>query len=230
MQEGFQNFNQQNFDPNSLANQTSTVIMFCVISDNSISVQSYSTAMNTAARDVFIQELKNCHRKSDIVVKNIVFGSDVQHKSGFLPILNVPDDYFDIDPVGRSTSLYQAVLEGLEHSMKYRADLEDQGIEVRTSVFISTDGEDNSSPAGATGKIKAIVQSLRSNEAWAGSFTINMLGVGNAANFRQSCINMGLDPDKCLVEVSTSAGDIRKQLGVVSQSVSSSSAGSTVNF
>jgi len=231
MNESFQNYNHQNFDPNTLANQTATVIMFCVITDVSRSIASYVVAMNTAARDVLIGALKNCHRKNDIVIKNIAFNEDVVHKSGFLPILNVADDYLDVAPSGHATSLYEAVLQGLQHSIKYRQDLEDQGIEVRTNIFISTDGEDNNSASDVPGKIKKILEGLRKNEAWASSFTINMLGVGQEANFRESCIEMGLDPDKCLIETSTSAHDIRKQLGVVSQSVSSSSGGgATVNF
>lgn len=231
MNEGFVNYNHQNFDPNTLANQTATVIMFIAISDVSPSIESYADSMNAAAREVFIHELKNCHRKNDIVVKNITFNEDVTHKSGFIPILNVGDDYFDVRPTGNATALYQAVLEGFESAMSYRKDLEAQGIEVRTNIFINTDGEDNRSPFSAD-KVKKLVEELRRNEAWANSFTVIMLGVGNAANFRQSCINMGLDPDKCLVKSSDSAEEIRKHMGVVSQSVSSSSgSGSTVvNF
>jgi uncharacterized protein YegL len=230
--EGFQNFNNsQNFDPNSLANMTSMAIMFIAINDVSPSISSYETTMNTVARDVFIQDLKNSHRKDDIVVKAITFCEKVEHKSGFMPILNVQDDYFDVHNTGRGTALYDAVLQGLEHAIAYRKDLEEQGIDVRTAIFISTDGEDNSSSSGAAAKIKKIVEDLRRNEAWASSFTINMLGVGQPHYFQDACTEMGLDHTKCLVTVGNSASEIRKQMGVVSQSVSSSS-GSTagVNF
>ena len=230
MQEGFVNFNNQNFDPNSLANQTSTVIMFGVVVDVSPSIYSYVDAMNTAAREVFMKELKGCHRKNDIVIKCVTFNENVEHKSGFTPILNLPDDYLDTVPSGHGTALYQAVLETLESVTKYREDLEDQGIEVRTSIFIITDGIDNSSSHSAPGKIKQMVQDLRSNEAWINSFTINMLGVGDRHTFERSCREMGLDPDKCLVAVGASGSEIRKQMGVVSQSVSSSSANSTISF
>lgn len=230
--EGFQNFNNsQNFDPNSLANLTSTVIMFIVINDVSPSISSYENTMNTVARDVFIQDLKNSHRKNDIVVKAITFCEKVEHKSGFMPILNVQDDYFDVHNTGRGTALYDAVLQGLEHAMAYRKDLEDQGIEVRTAIFISTDGEDNSSDRQSASKIQKIVADLRRNEAWASSFTINMLGVGQPHYFENACDEMGLDHTKCLVTVGNSAGEIRKQMGVVSQSVSSSSgSAAAVNF
>ena len=230
--EGFQNFNNsQNFDPNSLANMTSTVIMFIVVNDVSPSISSYENTMNTVARDVFIQDLKNSHRKNDIVVKAITFCEKVEHKSGFMPILSVPDDYFDVHNQGSATALYDAVLAALEHATNYRKDLEDQGIEVRTAIFISTDGEDNSSHYDSAAKIQKMVEDLRRNEAWASSFTINMLGVGKASYFENACREMGLDHTKCLVTVGNSAGEIRKQMGVVSQSVSSSSSTSAaVNF
>jgi uncharacterized protein YegL len=229
--EGFQNFNNQNFDPNSLANMTSTVIMFLVINDVSPSIQSYASNMNMVAREVFMQELKNCHRKNDIVVKTITFCENVEHKSGFMPILNLPDDYLDVAPQGRGTALYDAVLQGLEQAIQYRKDLEDQGIEVRTAIFISTDGEDNSSNRDSAKKIKQLVEDLRRNEAWVSTFTINMLGVGHASYFQNACTEMGLDHTKCLVTIGNSASEIRKQMGVVSQSVSSSSASTaTVNF
>lgn len=229
--EGFQNFNAgQNFDPNSLANMTSTVIMFLVINDVSPSISSYANEMNTIARDVFMSNLKNSHRKDDIVIKTITFCEKVEHKSGFMPITSLQDDYLDVAPTGHGTALYQAVLEGLEHAISYRKDLEDQGIEVRTAIFISTDGDDNSSPYGNDTKIQQIIADLRKNEAWASSFTINMLGVGTPSIFQRACTDMGLDHTKCLVTVGNSASEIRKQMGVVSQSVSSSAGSMTVNF
>lgn len=228
--ETFQNFNAQNFDPNSLANQTSTAIMCVVVTDVSPSISNYVDAMNTASRDVFMSELKNSHRKNDILIKNITFCEKVEHKSGFLPILNLQDDYLDVKPQGRGTALYQAVDEAVSHAVSYREDLEAQGIEVRTTIFIITDGEDNSSSLQSLNSIKAQINALRSNEAWASTFTINMLGVGNEPTFRRACIDMGLNPDKCLSTIGATAKEIRAQMGVVSQSVSSSAGAATVNF
>jgi len=228
--EQFQNFNTANFDPNSLANQTSTAIMCVVVTDVSPSIANYVDAMNTASRDVFMQELKNSHRKNDILIKNIAFCEKVEHKSGFLPILNLQDDYLDVAPQGRGTALYQAVDEALTHAISYREDLEAQGIEVRTTIFIITDGEDTASSFNSASNVKKHVDSLRSNEAWASTFTINMLGVGNEPTFRRACIDMGLNPDKCLSTIGATAKEIRAQMGVVSQSVSSSSAAASVNF
>jgi uncharacterized protein YegL len=230
MNEGFQNFNRPNFDPNSLANMTSSVIMFAAVFDKSPSVDGFASDMNMASQEIFMKELKNCHRKDDIVIKKIEFNEKVDHASGFMPIVNLQDDYLNVRPGGHATSLYQAVLEALEHCEKYRTDLENNGVDVRTSIFIMTDGQDNNSPASAANEVKKKIAALRQNEAWMSSFTITMLGVGEERYFRQACIEMGLDPDKCLTTIGANVKDIRKQFGVVSQSVSSSAAAAAVNF
>jgi uncharacterized protein YegL len=225
--EGFQNFNTQNFDPNALAHQTTSVIMFIGVLDISPSIRSFESDMNTALRDVFMQELKNSHRKDDIVIKAITFNENVTHKSGFMPITSLQDDYLEVKGSGGGTALYQAVLEALVHANKYREDLEDQGIDVRTNITIITDGVDNQSPNSAPLAIRQIIDNLRSNEAWSSSYTITLIGVGKAADFTDAAKEMGLDPTKSLVTIGTSAAEIRKQMGVVSQSVSSSNTSNT---
>ena len=228
---GFQNFNTVNFDPSTIADQTGAVIQFIVIADESPSISSFVRDMNKSLEELFMQELKGCHRKNDIMVKCITFSDDIEHKSGFQPILNVDNNYLHLKPRGRGTALYDAVLKGLEESISYREDLEDQGITVRTAIYIITDGEDNYSDDLSSGKIRTILDDLRRNEAWIDSFTISMLGVGDESYFKASCIKMGLNPDLCLVTVSSNAQEIRKVLGVVSQSISSGSAATaTVSF
>lgn len=230
MQEGFQNFNQANFDPNSLASMTSSVIMFTGVIDRSPSISSYVDAMNTAMSDVFMKELKNSHRKDDIIIKAVYFNKTVKHKSGFLPIANLQDDYLETAGTGSGTALYDAVLQALEGAIAYREDLENQGVDVRTNITIITDGMDNSSNRNAAKKVAAIVEDLRKNEGWINSFTITMIGVGKDVDFEHACKQMGLDPTKCLTKIGTSAGEIRKMMGVVSQSVSSSGAAAAVSF
>ena len=228
--EGFVNFNQGNFDPNQLANQTSSVIMFSVVTDVSVSTRNFAKDMNLALKDLFMSELKNCHRKDDIVIQNITFGSKVTIKSGFMPILNLQDDYLEVDPSESATALYEGVETALKSSIAYREDLENQGVDVRSCIFIITDGDDNNSAFGTANKVKDIVNGLKSNESWINSFSINMLGVGKDSVFRQSCIDMGLDPNKMLSTIGTSSAEIRKQIGVISQSVSASQAGNGVSF
>lgn len=231
MTEGFQNFNTQNFNPLTMANMTQSVILICLIIDVSPSISSYADAMNTAAREVFLDELRKCHRKDDIMIKCITFASEVKEKSGFAPITSIPDDYLDVVPEGRSTSLYEAVAKGLKSLIDYRTELEEQGVDVRSLAYIITDGEDNEDIGTYKKQVNGYVDQLRSNEAWASSFNINMLGVGRDTEFRGACQAMGLNPDKCLDKISNSAKEIRKHMGIISQSVSSSSnQGTGVSF
>lgn len=226
----YQSFSSANFDPNQLAQQTASVIQFVCILDVSPSISSFQAQMNKATNEIFMQELKNSHRKDDILVKCITFCEKVKHKSGYQPILNLTDDYLEIHAQGGGTALYDATLQGLETAIDYRKDLEAQGIDVRTAIFIVTDGEDNSSQSLSAAKITQIAEDLRSNEAWINSFTITMLGVGDSSGFERACFKMGLDPKKCLVSTTDSAKEIREVFGVVSKSVSSSSASSPITF
>lgn len=224
--EGFQNFNQ-NFDPTTLANQTSDVIQIIVVEDISGSVDSFKDVMNSAMSDLFMKELKNSHRANDIVIKSIQFNNKVTHKSGFMPILNLSDDYLDIVSPNGLTALYDAVLEAIQHVQQYREDLESQGVNVRTCIFVVTDGADNSSDINSASKIKDAVEQMRKAEV--GMFNINVLGVGDESDFKSACLEMGLNPDLCLVTVNNTTKEIREKIGVVSKSISSSSA-TSVSF
>lgn len=221
---GFKNYSKGNFDPNTVANQTSSVIQSVVVLDVSPSISSYVDNMNEATTEVFIQELRNSHRKDDILLQCIEFCEKITFKSGFLPLVAIDDDYLKVKPQGNGTALYSAVLKAFESVKSYREDLEAQGIDVRTNIFIITDGEDNSSKIGDLAILNDMVKELKSNESWINSFTLSMFGVGDSVNFTHSCKAMGLNPDKCLSTIGTSAKEIREMMGVVSKSASSSAA------
>ncbi len=225
----YQNYAQPNFDPNKVANQTSTVIQSVVIIDVSPSIASFEDDMNTAMSEIFMNELRNSHRKDDILLQGIEFCESVKFKSGFQPLTELDDDYLKVHNQGSGTAIYDAMLLGLQSVKSYREDLEAQGIEVRTNIFLITDGESNSDKHDSLDKLKKLIAELRTNEAWISNFTISMFGVGDSNSFTKTCKDMGLDPDKCLSTVGTSAKEIRAMMGVVSKSASSSTA-SKVSF
>lgn len=229
MTEGYDAFDSGNFDPDDILNSTSSVTLFTIVFDRSGSVSSFLKEMNDAMRELFMNVFKNSHKAQEIMIKLITFDDQVEHKSGFRPILSLPDDYLLVPNTGGTTALYQATLEAFEHMEQYRKDLEDQGADVRSNIFIITDGGDNASPYAAP-KVKAHVNALRRNEAWINSFTVTVLGVGSRSEFEGACIEMGLDHTKCLVTTGTAAKDIRNVMGIVSQSVSSSTATTGVTF
>lgn len=230
MTEGFVNYNNANYDPNQIAQQTSSVILNVVILDTSASISSFKDIMNQTTNEVFMQELKNSHRKDDIMIQGIEFDKDVRFKSGFQPITSLDDKYLEITNLGPATALYAALLQGLKSTISYREDLEAQGIDVRTNIFLLTDGSDNQSTRQDLTELNQLITSLKTREEWIASFTISMFGVGDAGTFTQSCKDMGLDPTKCLSTVGTTAKEIREMMGVVSKSASSSNAAVTVSF
>ncbi len=228
--ETFQNFNGQNYDPNSFAQQTGSAIMFALVADISISIRDYEVPMSEALDDIFLHELKNSHRKDDILLSKVTFGEHVKHELAYMPIMNVQPGMLAIKGVENRTALYRAVLEAMKSAMSYRNDLEAQGVDVRTNICIITDGDDNWSNQSDLDELKELIAGLRRKEEWASSFTITLIGVGQQAQFKNAVLAMGLDPVKSLVEISTSAHDIRKMMAVVSQSASSSAAGQAVQF
>lgn len=230
--EGYQNFSQDDFDPDVIANQTAEVTQFIVMLDHSSSMADKVTSMNTVTTSILMQELKNCHKAPQIFIKAIDFASSITHRSGFLPIVDLPDDYFEVKNPRGTTALYEAVDEAFQHVSKFRTDLENQGVEVKTCIFVVTDGEQWPSNISAMNAVKDHVAALRKNEAWASTFTINVLGIGDDTNmFRTACIDMGLNPDLVLSVATADVKDIRQKMGVVSQSVSSSSnSGTKVSF
>lgn len=226
----YKNYAQGNYDPNKIANQTSSVIQSVVVLDVSPSIENYEDVMNQAMTEVFMEELKNSHRKDDILLQCVTFCEKVEFKSGFQPLTELDDSYLHVKNQGMGTALYSAVLQAFKSVKQYREDLEAQGVDVRTNIFIITDGEDNSSSSGELAELNKLVKELRTNESWINSFTLSMYGVGNSSSFTASCKAMGLDPTKCLSTVGTSAKDIRAMMGVVSKSASSSATNTGVTF
>lgn len=90
--------------------------------------------------------------------------------------------------------------------------------------------EDNYSDPKELTELKGLVDSLRSNESWANTFSINMYGVGHESIFKQACLDMGLDPTKCLATLGTDPKEIRNMMGIVSKSSSSSTTTTGPNF
>lgn len=229
MTEGYDAFDSGNFDPDDILNSTTSVTLFEIVFDRSGSVSSFLKSMNDAMKELFMVTFKGGHKAAEIMVKLITFDNVVEHKSGFRPITSLPDDYLHVPNTGDTTALYQATLEAFEHMDQYRAALEAQGASVRSNIFIITDGVDNASGDDVADKVKAHVERIRQHE-WVNTYTVTVLGVGNRSQFEAACTEMGLDHTKCLVTTSTAVSDIRKVIGVVSESVSNSSTSSGVTF
>lgn len=211
------NFN--NFDPNNI--QTSEVINCVLVIDKSGSVDSYVDELNNGLNGM-IHELQRCHVSDQIMVSTIEFNGRIDVKHGFMPITEVKD--FNVVP-GGTTNLYGAVLAGIENAENYRKQLELTGISVKTLVFVITDGLEYPEGQVDPQLVKDKINEIYRDEANSYNFTIIMFGVGDEVEFTIAKDKMGI---KHLATVKDTPQSIRKMIGFISSSVSSSSAGAPV--
>lgn len=209
------NFN--NFDINDI--QVEETINAVMVVDVSPSIGSYVNDLNSAFND-FIQTMQQSHVHDRLFVSIVEFDDSVRVRSGFQPIVGVPVTTFV--PQGRGTALYDAVGAGIKNAVEYRENLENTGINVKTLVFVITDGEDNSSSRGSAQKVKDTLANIRSTEANAFSFTTVLFGVGNSNSFEQAKLDMGID---ILGKVGNTGAEIKKMISFISSSISKSSSG-----
>lgn len=222
-QETFQTtmgINFTNFDVNNIQEAETINVVFVI--DKSSSVNSYVNDLNNTLND-FLHEFQRSHVASKMLLSVIEFNSKVDVVSAFQPISDVKD--FDIKPYG-CTNLYGATLAGLENAVQYRKDLENNGISVKTLVFVITDGQDNE---GVDPKlVKQKMDEIYQDESNCFSFTVMMFGLGDEADFDDAREKMGIKPEM-LGKLGATAKDLRKMVSFISSSVSSSASGQNVS-
>jgi uncharacterized protein YegL len=206
-----------NFDPDKI--QVEETINCVFVIDVSPSVGRYIDDLNNAFND-FTQTMQASHVHDRLFVSIVEFDEDVRVRSGFQPIIGVPVTTFV--PQGRGTALYDAVISGIENAIEYRENLENSGINVKTLVFVITDGEDNSSATNAAQKVKSSLKAIKDNEVNAFSFTTILFGVGTQAHFENAQIEMGIEH---LAKVGDTGKEIKKMISFISSSISKSASG-----
>ena len=222
-QETFQTtmgINFTNFDVNNIQEAETINVVFVI--DKSSSTNRFINDLNNTLNE-FLHEFQRSHVASKMLISVIEFNSNIDVVSAFQPISDLKD--FNVQPYG-CTNLYGAVLAGLENAVQYRKDLENNGISVKTLVFIITDGEDNEGvdPSLVKQKIDEIYQ----DESNCFSFTVMMFGLGDEANFDEAREKMGIKPEM-LGKLGATAKDLRKMVSFISSSVSSSASGQNVS-
>lgn len=222
-QETFQTtmgINFTNFDVNNIQEAETINVVFVI--DKSSSTNRFINDLNNTLNE-FLHEFQRSHVASKMLISVIEFNDKIDVVSAFQPISDLKD--FNVQPYG-CTNLYGAVLAGLENAVQYRKDLENNGISVKTLVFIITDGEDNEGvdPSLVKQKIDEIYQ----DESNCFSFTVMMFGLGDEANFDEAREKMGIKPEM-LGKLGATAKDLRKMVSFISSSVSSSASGQNVS-
>lgn len=221
------NYNDINFDVdfanyNPMDVETDETINAVFVVDASYSIKSYVKQLNAAFND-FVQSMQKSHVADRLFVSIVAFHSQVKVLTGFQPIASIQKMDF-AKHIGGATALYDACLVGLHNALDYRQNLENSGVDTKTLFFVITDGEDNSSNNNPT-LVKNKMLEIQQDEHSAFSFTSILFGVGNQANFSQAQQQMGIQH---LAQVGTTGDDMKKMIGFISQSISSTAAGQNI--
>lgn len=219
-----------NFNPDDITDADETINVVFVV-DVSPSIIEFETELNAAFNE-FVQEMQKSHVAPRLLVSTLEFSEKVYVNNGFQPIINIPIMNFHGKDSG--TALYDAAYKGLENAVSYRETLLNSGINAKTLVFILTDGQDNSSST-LPDKIKTMLEKLAKDEKNAFSFTTILFGIGrdlgngkfeNESYFTDAAQKMGI---KNLAKVGNTAKELRKMVGFISSSISTTSSGQQVS-
>ena len=212
--------NFTNFDPSNISVSETINVVFII--DKSGSVTTYVDDLNNVLNE-FLHELQKSHVSDRVLTSVIEFNQHIDVKSAFHPIVDVND--FNVKPFGM-TNLYGAVLAGLENAIAYKEEQENNGLTSKTLVFVITDGEDN---CGVNPDlVKQKLTEIYKDETNSFAFTVIMFGLGNETYFDKARDNMGIKPEM-LAKLGTSAKELRKMVGFISSSVSSSASGASIS-
>ena len=174
--------------------------------DGSGSMSSYRNDMMQCLTD-FKDALENSKESNEILVARADFASDIDI-GGYKAI-----DEFDTSfSAGGCTAMYDAVVEGSAKMLEYRKYLRDQGVRVKCVFAIFSDGYENGSKADVAAARQAIANLNREE------ITTAFISFGSDAKVeaqKLGFVNM--------LEVGSSASELRKAFNCLSKSVIESS-------
>lgn len=174
--------------------------------DGSGSMSSYRNDMMQCLTD-FKDALENSKEANEILVARADFASDIDI-GGYKAI-----DEFDTSfSAGGCTAMYDAVVEGSAKMLEYRKYLHDQGVRVKCVFAIFSDGYENGSKADVAAARQAIANLNREE------ITTAFISFGSDAKVeaqKLGFVNM--------LEVGSSASELRKAFNCLSKSVIESS-------
>jgi uncharacterized protein YegL len=189
-------------------------------------VLDMSGSMHPLAKEVIgafngeVSALAQARSASTILAAATTFADAPQILFGYQPLAKVTKlDQKSYAPNG-STALYDAVFGVMERLSAYRKTLSDNGVRSRAIVIVLSDGGDNASSHNAS-QVKTAAKRLLREEA----VVLAYAGFGgDAAEHKQSADAMGFPH---VLTAGHSAHDLRRVLGVVSQSVLRAAGGAT---
>lgn len=207
--------------PDTLTETEYTLVT--VVLDTSGSVMNFADPLKEALKAA-INGCKKAPKPDNILVRVLLFNTDITELHGFKPLSTIdPDnDYQDLSPYG-GTALYDAAYSAIGATVDYGEVLADQDYTVNGIIFIITDGEDNSSsatPKMIADKVEACLKGEKIE-----SMTSILVAV-NSSGMSASCLQHFQNEAKITAFIDigdASPGKLAKLGTFVSKSVSSTS-------
>ncbi len=190
-----------------------------IVMDTSGSISPFQGNLLTMLNSI-IDACKKSPRADNLLLRVVTFNSNVYEVHGFIPLQNIIQyQSKDLDCDG-STALYDAVFDSVGATAKFGSDLADQDYDVNAVIYITTDGEDNTSNFSPA-KIKNEIEKIRKAEKIE-SLTTVLIGMGGAGSLDFFKNEGGLTQTIDMGDITP--GRLAKLANWVSKSISSSSA------
>lgn len=114
------------------------------VTDISISVCPYAHLL-LSMKKAIVEACKKSPRSDNLMLRDLTFNTKLQEIHGFKLLSSInPDDYLPLSPYGY-TALVDATYSAIGATLTYAKTLIDQDFDVNGCIYISTDGEENSS-------------------------------------------------------------------------------------
>jgi uncharacterized protein YegL len=164
--------------PEHLTETEYTLVTIAV--DISGSVEEFDSHLIQALKDI-IKACRKSPKADNLLVRVVLFQSEVKELHGFRPISDIDEDKEYILNCGGGTALFDASYDSVVSTTRYAEVLYQQDFSVNGIVFIITDGDDNNSKMTAQSVHQAVSESISKEEI--DSLTTVLVGV----NLRNNC-------------------------------------------
>ena len=193
-----------------------------IATDVSGSVSPFKVDLEKAYRDVIGSCRKN-PRAENLLVRATTFRDMLNEEHGFQGLDTIDENKVAFSPTG-GTALFDSLLEGIEAVATYGKQLSDMDYLVNAVVFVTTDGEDNSSRVATPAKIKAALDRIKQSETLE-SIKVILIGVGDTSYVQGylDTLNKDAGLDQFVWVGQADAKSLAKLADFVSRSISSSS-------
>lgn len=161
--------------------------------------------------NAMMETLRDSRLADSILVSTWIFSNAPRLLHGYTPVTYANDiTKNEYGPSG-GTALYDAVLNAYTGIVAYGQDLRDSGIRTQSIIAVFSDGEDNSSQH-RVGEVRQVSEDLIAQEIYVPVF----VGYGNEDIFRRIATEMGF---QAILTAAHTSADIKRSMGMVSQSV-----------